>query len=307
MVWIGPKSAKNLLILISATHGVEGFVGAAIQADFMRRIQEGYTLPEDIAVVMIFALNPYGFAHCRRCDEMGVDLNRNFIDFTQPLPVNEKYDLLKEAIYCDDAVQRQQMLESFRQQWGQSTYEIAVSGGQYNDSYGPFYGGNAPSHGNKVIDQLIARYQLEQRQLAVIDIHSGLGSYAYGELINDHQPESSGYQIAKQWYGASVTSPASGDSSSVPKLGLLDYRWHDLMHEYGCFITLEFGSYSTQALFDVIIENHRSWKQGDQQVIVNSMNAMKEHFCPDDNYWRELVLVKARQVIQQAIEGVCNE
>ena len=32
--------------------------------------------------------------------------------------------------------------------------------------------------------------------------------------------------------------------------------------------------------------------------------AMKEHFCPHDNYWRDLVLLKSRQLVQQAMDGL---
>jgi hypothetical protein len=91
------------------------------------------------------------------------------------------------------------------------------------------------------------------------------------------------------------------------KLGLLDYRWHALMAQHGCYVTLEFGSYRTQDLFDVVLQDHRAWKTGDTVAISNSAEAMKAHFCPDDVYWRELVLIKARQVIQQAIEGLVHD
>lgn len=307
-LWVGPASAGNVVVLISATHGVEGFAGAAIQTDLLLRMQAGYSLPANTAILVIFALNPYGFAHCRRCDEQGIDLNRNFIDFSQPLPENTDYQTLMTAIQAGgSASQRRKLLDGYRREWGQTRYEIAISGGQYGDPQGPFFGGTAPAHGRQVIEQVMARYLLAERHLAVVDLHSGLGPYAHGEVINDHPLQSHGFQVANRWYGASVTAPATGDSSSVCKRGLLDYCWHALMQQRGAFVTLEFGSYSTQALFDVILDDHRSWKSGDSDVVAQSAVAMKEHFCPQDSYWRELVLVKARQVIQQALDGLQYE
>lgn len=305
-LWLGPRSARNVVVLISATHGVEGFVGAAVQSDLMWRLEQGYRLPEDTAVLIVFALNPYGFSRCRRCDESGIDLNRNFIDFISPLPANHGYEQLRDAIYCEDNAQRNRLFDLYREQRGQTAYEVAISGGQYTDPDGPFYGGLAPAHGRKVIERLIEHYPLARTRLAVIDVHSGLGPYAHGELINDHPVESHGYRVANQWYGASAASPAEGDSSSVIKLGLLDYRWHALMAEHGCYVTLEFGTYRTQDLFDTVLQDHRSWKSGDPRAIRNSAEAMKAHFCPADVYWRELVLVKARQVFQQALEGLVH-
>lgn len=304
VVWLGPRSASRVVVLISATHGVEGFVGAAIQSDLLRRIKQGYTLPADMACLIVFALNPYGFAHYRRCDEKGIDLNRNFIDFKQVLPENEGYEHLREFIYSEDSDYRHDNFAKLRQQWGDADFEIALSGGQYTDPYGPFYGGVAAAHGHQTIDWIIKHHQLAGRKMVVIDIHSGLGPYAHGEIINDHPLESGGHKKANNWFGGSVTSPLLGDSSSVRKHGLLDYHWHPLMTQHGCYITLEFGSYPTQALFDVVIEDHRSWKSGEQAAKESSARAMAEHFCPEDSYWRELVLVKARQVIEQAIFGL---
>jgi predicted deacylase len=302
--WLGPSQAKNVLVLSSATHGVEGFAGAAVQRDLLLRLQQSYRLPEDTAVLLVFALNPWGFFHHRRCDEQGIDLNRNFIDFSQPLPTNPGYESLQAAIYLEDSTLRRQVFEDFRLKHGQNEFEFAISGGQYSDPQGPFYGGHAPAHGRRVIENIIERYQLAQRHLAVVDIHTGLGLYAHGEIINDHPPGTTGFDIASHWYGASVTAPAMGTSSSVMKLGLMDYYWHDLMTKWGCFVTLEFGSYNTDALFEVVLQDHRSWKSGDAQAISKSASDMREHFCPRDSYWRELVLVKSRQVIQQALDGL---
>ena len=66
----GPKA----LILSSGLHGVEGFAGSAIQLDLIRR-----GIPNDIRVVLIHAINPFGMAKIRRVNENNVDLNRNFL------------------------------------------------------------------------------------------------------------------------------------------------------------------------------------------------------------------------------------
>ena len=68
--------------------GVEGFAGSAIQIQFLKERIGGPELPRSFGVLLIHALNPYGFAHLRRANECNVDLNRNFVDFAQPLPEN---------------------------------------------------------------------------------------------------------------------------------------------------------------------------------------------------------------------------
>ena len=88
----GPADAKKLLIVSSACHGVEGYCGSGVQV-FALHDQEwrDKARAAGVATLYIHALNPYGFSHIRRFTHENVDLNRNFQDFSKPLPVNEAY------------------------------------------------------------------------------------------------------------------------------------------------------------------------------------------------------------------------
>ncbi|MEC4747946.1 DUF2817 domain-containing protein [Methylomicrobium sp. Wu6] len=305
-VWIGPEDGKSVVVLIGGTHGIEGYAGSAIQIDHLLMLAEGHVaLPEGVALLIVHALTPWGYAWRRRCDADGIDLNRNFVDFSAPLPANDGYAELREALFLDDAEQRQRLLADFERRHGRIALEKAVSAGQYHDPKGPFYGGNKASHGRQVTEQLIANYALGQRDLAVIDLHTGLGSYGYGEIICDHEPGSAGTQAALRFYGDSVTLPLLGTSSSVPKTGLLDYAWHKIMNERSCYITLEFGSFSTDRLFEVLLRDHRLWTEpAPIELRRRHSFAMLQHFCPADRAWREMVLFRGRQVIAQALAGL---
>ncbi len=305
-VWIGSEDASRVLVLIGGTHGIEGFVGSAVQIDQLGLIADGHVvIPNDTAVLMIHALTPWGYAWKRRCDADGVDLNRNVVDFSGPLPENKDYELLKNTLYLPDAAQRKIALADFGQQHGRVALEKAISAGQYSDPSGPFYGGTAPAHGRRVCEDMMSRYALQQRDLAVIDLHTGLGCYGYGEIICDHQPDSPGTRVAQNGYGDSVTLPLLGMSSSVPKTGLLDYAWHTIMNERSCYITLEFGTFSTDQLFEILLRDHQLWAQPDnRQARLEHSKVMRRHFCPDDQAWQEMVLFRARQVIAQGLQEV---
>jgi len=307
-VWIGPEDASNVLVLLGGTHGIEGFAGSAIQIDQLALIATGdVAIPPGTAVLMVHALTPWGYAWQRRCDADGVDLNRNIVDFSRPLPVNNDYDLLKDTFYLVDARQRKVALAEFERQHGRVALEKAVSAGQYSDPSGPFYGGTAPAHGRLVCEDLMRQYALQQKNLAVIDLHTGLGSYGYGEIICDHEPDSAGTRAARHWYGDSVALPLLGTSSSVPKIGLLDYAWHAVMNERSCYITLEFGTFSTDQLFETLLRDHQLWAQaGNQQARLEHSKTMRRHFCPDEQAWQEMVLFRARQVIAQGLQGVSS-
>jgi hypothetical protein len=307
-VWMGSADASKVLVLIGGTHGIEGFAGSAVQLDHLRLIAEGVVvIPADTAVLMIHALTPWGYAWQRRCDADGVDLNRNIVDFSLALPENKGYELLQETFYWPDAMERKLRLAEFERQHGRATLEEAISGGQYSDPAGPFYGGNAPTHGRLVTEDLIHKYDLHGRDLAVIDVHTGLGSYGYGEIICDHDPNSEGTFAARHWYGDSVALPALGTSSSVPKTGLLDYAWHAIMNQRSCYITLEFGTYSTDQLFEILLRDHQLWAQQDNmQSRLEHSKVMRHHFCPDEQAWQEMVLFRARQVVAQGLLGVSS-
>ena len=298
---VGNPAASTVIVLIGGTHGVEGFAGSAIQCDLMALLAAGYfPLADNEALLLVNALNPWGYAFLHRHDHRGVDANRNAVDFSRPLPANPGYEKIRHLFAIPDPSRRKKALDAAAGQLGRRDYEVAVSGGQYTDPSGPFYGGDGPGHCRLVTEQLIADFRLADRRLAVIDIHTGLGPFGYGEVISDHPLHSDGWHTARRWYGAACTSSADGSSSSVPKQGLLDYAWHRIMGADSCFVTLEFGTYDTAALFDVLLADH--WQA--TTLAGYGSEQLREHFCPADNSWREAVIFRGRQVFLQALTGV---
>src|SRR6266540_1064362 len=89
---LGKPDAKGLLVLTSATHGIEGYCGSGVQIGLLQDV--GFvraTLDAGAAVLFVHAVNPYGFSHGRRVNEDNADLNRNFRDFSVPPPPNTAY------------------------------------------------------------------------------------------------------------------------------------------------------------------------------------------------------------------------
>ncbi len=310
VLWVGDQNARKVILLLSAVHGVEGFAGSAIQLDLLRRIASGEVrLPDGVAVAMVHAINAWGFAWCRRVDEQGIDINRNFIDFNQ-VPVNPGYRSLASALIPLDGNWQaaQQVLDQYREEHGQFAYEVAASGGQYEFPEGLFFGGNGPSQARRNLEWVLEQWDWALREVAVIDLHTGLGPYGYGELICDHPLDSKGLLTARRWYGASVTVPEEGNSCSVPKLGLVDYAWHAVLGHNSCYVTLEYGTYPIAGLLQTLREDHATnqpgpydWEDATRSAV---RNRLRRHFYPAEPQWQTLVLLRARQVVQMACAGL---
>src|SRR6476646_9692172 len=75
----GSSNPRRSVVISSGLHGVEGFLGSAIQLALLGEHEFITALSPDTRVVLIHTLNPYGFAWIRRWNENNVDLNRNFL------------------------------------------------------------------------------------------------------------------------------------------------------------------------------------------------------------------------------------
>lgn len=309
--WLGPADAPRVLVLLSGTHGVEGFCGSAAQCDWLAHHA---SLPPATAALAIHAINPYGFAWLRRVTQEGVDLNRNFVDFGQSLPDNPGYDELADAIVPErldgeTLAQADARLTAYREAHGQAAFERALSGGQYSHPHGLFYGGSAPCWSRRTSESIAAAHRLAGRQrVALLDFHTGLGPFGYGEPICDHPPASLGVRLSRTWYGDSVTEPALGTSSSVAKHGLSDYGWQQIVGEALVFIALEFGTYSMENMLSALRADHWLHARGEvdwqAQKTQQIKAAIRRQFYPATPDWQQMVLFRCRQVIAQALAGL---
>src|SRR4029453_6762808 len=94
--YIHTGDSADLLIVTTGVHGVEGYAGSAC---ITYLLESGLARELQSAVLLIHAANPWGFANDSRNTEDNVDLNRNFVDFTAPLPVSASYSRLHPLLF----------------------------------------------------------------------------------------------------------------------------------------------------------------------------------------------------------------
>src|SRR5204863_362807 len=121
--------------LTSATHGVEGFCGSGCQAALLR--DDAFVAAVErsgVEVMMLHALNPYGFSHLRRANEDNADLNRNFVDFSTPPATSGAYAEIHPLLLPPSwppPPESEQKMGAWISTHGEKAFQAAVSGGQY--------------------------------------------------------------------------------------------------------------------------------------------------------------------------------
>ncbi len=307
----GRRDAARLLIVSSGCHGVEGFGGSGAQVALLGNAALRQTAHEaGVALLHLHALNPYGFSWWRRTTHENVDLNRNFRDFSQPLPPNPAYDeiaplLLPPTWPPSQAVT--QRLGLLLRERGLAALQAAVSGGQYSDPDGLFYGGRNPCWSHVTLRHVLHEHGLRCRALGWIDLHTGLGPLGHGEKIHAGPDGSVAIGRARAWWGADVTSVADGSSSSARLQGPM---WTAAPEECPqaevTAIALEFGTVPLLEMFDALradqwIENHPEAPPAQRLPI---KRRLRDVFYVDTAEWKQAVVEQTRDAVTQAIAGL---
>lgn len=314
VAWLGPRNAERVLVMISATHGVEGFCGSGAQVDWLRR-GESDRLPAGLAVMMIHAINPHGFAWLRRVTHENVDLNRNWIDFDATPPANAGYDALAEMIVPDDWSEDSQaraakVLGAYATEHGFAALQQAVSGGQYRHPHGVFYGGDGPTWSRQTQTALFDQLLKQAGRVGILDYHTGLGPWGFGEQIVTDPPDSPGFARARAWFGGAVTSPSGGNSTSADIKGDgLAAAPTLLAHAQVTGMALEFGTLPVMAVLNALRADAWLHAQGDLASPRGReiKTAVRDAFYGDADDWKGMVAGQSLIAIRQAISGLCGE
>ena len=302
---LGPTLAPKQLVIISGTHGLEGYCGAAIQQAVLEQFDFS-KLPGNISIAFIHGLNPYGFAWNRRVDENNVDLNRNFIDWNAPLAPNPWYGSVHDILFAAEPYA--DALNAFITQQGVAAMEQALTCGQHTHGDGLFYGGTGPSWSNQLVQTLSEKVFCHASELAIIDIHSGLGPYGYGQPISFDHPHSRGLRNAKKWYGPALGSPRVAATITADLKGTLYDGLHALFPDTPLTsIALEFGTYSKSEGIARLRDEALAWHDATPPSDTRATDALKDFFYVNKRDWKESVLFRGKQIVQQAIHGLTED
>lgn len=314
VVRIGSLSARKVLLIVSGTHGLEALTGAACQVDWLANFHP-QSLPEDLAVVMVHILNPWGCAWRRRQTEDNIDLNRNFLGFSQTLPSNPFYEDLKKYLRCPElkgALKEAALaqIQQYKLDKGQRAYATALFQGQYSDPSGIGFGGQKAAWSNEVFGKITSRYATHAEKAGLIDIHAGLGRYGHGMLIATSASGSKGLALAKAWYGEDIVAMRERPEDMPYEVhGDLCGAVERLLPDAAVVpIALEYGTYEIDRLLGLQIDDCWLVNYGDAHPPLGQSirTTLQDFFYPEDPVWRSMVISRFNEVITRASEGLCT-
>ncbi len=310
----GAADADKLLIVSSACHGVEGYCGSGVQVFALHdEAFRAQCAAAGVALLYLHAINPYGFSHTRRVTHENVDLNRNFQDFSQTLPVNEAYRKLHPLLLPDKwppGALNAAALAWYVAGHGMRAFQTAMTSGQYEFADGLFYGGSAPTWSNLALRRALREHAAGVRQLAWIDLHTGLGPCGHGERgFAGKSGDHAALARARAWWGRGatpVTSLDDGSSVSAPLRGLMWFAPYDECPQSEITaIAIEFGT--QPALKVVQALRAEQWLNLHPQTgaiqAAQAKKALRDAFYVDTADWKEKVVSQAREAMLQAFTG----
>jgi hypothetical protein len=310
---LGADRPTRALILISGTHGVEGFCGSGCQAGFFAdRLHEA--LPSDTCVLLIHSLNPYGFSWLRRVNEEGIDLNRNFVDFSGELPSSTAYAPLHDWLVPRDwqgAARREADLAILRfvDQHGERAFQAAMSGGQYTHPTGLFYGGKKPSWSALALRKILEPLRAVQK-VAVLDVHTGLGRTGYGEPILVARSRAD-LERAREWYGKDVQDLSAGDAVSPMVVGsVADGIGSVLGAAEITYVALEFGTRPMPEVLTALRADHWMHAYGsgaDSNLKESIRQQLRNAFYCENSAWQAAVYGRTADLIFRACRRLGEE
>ncbi|HEY7427221.1 MAG TPA: M14 family metallopeptidase [Gemmataceae bacterium] len=304
---LGPSNATSALLLISATHGVEGFCGSGCQTGYLvDRLYE--VMPPHTTTILIHALNPYGFAWLRRVNEDNIDLNRNFQDFSKMLPSSSAYEVIHNWLVPEDwdGPDRRAAdlaLHKYMNEHGMAAFQAAVSGGQYTCPNGLFYGGTRESWSNRTFQGILKDNLVPTvTRLIALDFHTGLGPTSYGEPIYTGSPDE-GFERAKKWFGPEVTCTDKGTSTSAVVTGPLTGAIGGMSPNVEVTaLALEYGTKQILDILTALRADHWLHAVPDRQTSLREQvkRDIRDAFYVDTPAWKAAVYGRAADFVMRA-------
>jgi hypothetical protein len=313
------KTHEKLLILNSGLHGIEGFTGSAVQSMFIEKFLTNQ-LPDNMGVLLIHGLNPYGFKYHRKATEKNIDLNRNCMDADQMFSIDNKgFAKLGKFLMPHGPANVNNISNQFF--YITAIYKIiresmpvlrqAALQGQTEFQKGVYYGGKGYEPQIDTLKYLLIDKINKYQTVLNVDLHTGYGERGTLHLfINKPEDDAVVKGMETVFEGSKIDWGNSGDFYTITG----DYTsWvSDLVPEvFNIPMVFEYGTMNTKKTFGslksmqiMILENQGTFfgykNLKNEQRIKELYN---ELYFPSSPAWRSKVISDSYVMINRMIKN----
>ena len=309
---LGPERPGRVLVVSSGLHGVEGFFGSAAQLAWLEGEGGGRRPAVDGAVVLLHALDPFGFAWGRRFDEGNVDLNRNFLVNGEPFRGTPPHYALLNGLLNPEGPPRGFDLFYLRAflavlRYGNRDLKQAVARGQYDFPLGLFFGGNGPSRVRRVLEENLPRWLAGAERVLHLDFHTGLGPWGTYRLLVEPEVGPDRLTWLREWFGAERVEANAAEGISYVTRGDIG-SWCRATFPGTVFdsVCAEFGTYPPVRVLAALRAENRAfhWLDDDDPARLRAARRLKETFAPADPSWRAATVGQAVGLVGRGFDAL---
>ena len=316
------EDQRNLIVLTTGVHGMEGYIGATMLDVFFNEIYATLDTA-DTGVLVVANVNPYGMKYYRRYNENNVDLNRNFIlDWDSfDLSSNKEYPKVDTFLGPTGRIGNGLWHEvGFYLSLGKTaitdgadTISDALLTGQYEYPQGVYYGGNGDEASTAYLKDVFSRcLDSDYENIVHIDLHSGYGP-RYNMVIFNSVYETMNEAESQAAFGYDHIIAYDSDSFYATTGDTTDFFYRLAEQKLAqaelyttCF---EFGTIGDE-FFDTILslkytidENRNHWYPTSNATTAEIIRQnYLELYYPTETAWRE----KTVEDFKTAATGVLN-
>ena len=321
--YLSAPEKRNLIVLTTGVHGMEGYIGAAMLDEFFGEIYP--TLDHETTAVLVVAnVNPYGMKYLRRYNENNVDLNRNFIlDWESfDLSSNKEYPKVDKFLGPTGRIGNALWHEAgFYLSLGKTaitdgagTISDALLTGQYEYPQGVYYGGKGDEASPVYLKDVCSRcLDSGYENIVHIDLHSGYGPRYNMVIFNSvYETMNEAESVAAFGYDHVIAYDSEAFYATPGDTTDYFYRLAEQKQTGAALYStcFEFGTIG-DSFFDTILslkytvdENRNHWYPTNNKISAQIVHEnYMELYYPTETAWRE----KTVQDFLTATTGVLKD
>lgn len=312
------NTSENLLILSSGIHGVEAFLGSAVQLMTMDEILGPEHL-DTTGILLIHGMNPWGFRHVRHVTENNVNLNRNCVVDKGLLDTQNEgyiklYDMLNKQGEANHTNLRNRHMHLVM---GMKILAASMSGlrqailqGQYEYPEGLFYGGKELEPQIVAITPILEEKMTPYSRILTIDLHTGYGENGVLHLFPNPVKDAdiaagmeelfSDYRI--DWGDSDDFYTYTGSFADYIGTLIPGKTYYPMLFEFGTMDSQKTLG-SLRSLHNVILE-HQGFHYGytNEKTETKIKENFLEQFCPSDKAWRSKVIMDSKEILELVLD-----